>query len=48
MCRAGTTSLFVFGNEFPEKEDIERWLDMDFSEISSLSSNDIGLYGMVQ
>jgi formylglycine-generating enzyme required for sulfatase activity len=46
VCRAGTTSPFVFGDEPPSEAQLERWLGQDFSDLSRLQANPFGLYGM--
>jgi formylglycine-generating enzyme required for sulfatase activity len=46
LCRSGTNSLFVFGNDLPPDDEMERWLDCDFSDLTKLNANPFGLYGM--
>lgn len=45
-CRGGTNTLFVFGNEIPNDEVLCKWLDCDFSDLTILSPNPFGLYGL--
>lgn len=46
VCRAGTKTLFVFGDNLPEDNELEQWLSWDFSDINKLQANPFGLYGM--
>jgi len=45
-CRANTKTLFVFGNELPEDEQLDKWLSSDFSDLTNLQPNPFGLYGL--
>ncbi len=45
-CRAGTTSLFVFGDELPPDEVLERWLCADSFCSERCIANAFGLIGM--
>jgi formylglycine-generating enzyme required for sulfatase activity len=45
-CRATTKTLFVFGDNLPEDDELEKWLSWDFSDINKLQANPFGLYGM--
>lgn len=45
-CRAGTATLFVFGDTLLPEPRLERWLAMDFSEPSGVQANPFGLRGM--
>jgi len=46
FCRAGTTSLFTFGDDLPDDDELERWLSSDFSSLERLRCNAFGLYGL--
>jgi hypothetical protein len=46
FARAGTTSLFVFGDALPTEEKLESWLSSDFSNLEALCPNAFGLYGI--
>ena len=46
MCRAHSTSLFVFGNALPDDNELEKWIDCDFSDLTKLNCNDFGVYGL--
>jgi formylglycine-generating enzyme required for sulfatase activity len=45
-CRAGTQSLFVFGDRLPPDLELARWLSTDFSKPSQVRANPFGLRGM--
>ncbi len=45
-CRAGTRSLFVFGDALPPDDELGQWLSSDYSEVSRILSNPFGLRGM--
>lgn len=45
-CRAGTRTLFTFGDSVPDDEVLARWLAHDFSDLSSVEANGFGLYGL--
>jgi formylglycine-generating enzyme required for sulfatase activity len=45
-CRGHTETLFVWGNELPERPELERWLGIDFSRIEGLRHNKFGLCGL--
>jgi hypothetical protein len=45
-CRAGSETLFVFGNQLPCDKELEKWLSLDFSEPTALNKNCFGLYGL--
>lgn len=45
-CRSMTKTLFNFGNDLPEDEELVRWLYNDFSDLKKLAANLFGLYGM--
>ncbi len=45
-CRGTTQSLFAFGNEIPNDEELEKWLSWDFSNPTFLNANSFGLYGI--
>ncbi|MEA5471828.1 formylglycine-generating enzyme family protein [Spirulina sp. 06S082] len=45
-CRAGTKTLFIFGNNLIEEKILEKWLAFDFSDVTQLIPNPFGLYGM--
>jgi hypothetical protein len=45
-CRAGTTTLFVWGDTLLDRHDLSKWLSLDFSSLERLKSNDFGLYGL--
>jgi formylglycine-generating enzyme required for sulfatase activity len=45
-CRAGSESLFTWGNFIPEDRELERWLPHDFESTNNLNRNAFGLLGM--
>jgi formylglycine-generating enzyme required for sulfatase activity len=45
-CRAGTKTLFVFGDALPVDHELERWLTCDFSQPERVEKNGFGLSGM--
>jgi formylglycine-generating enzyme required for sulfatase activity len=45
-CRAGTTTLFVFGETLPPYDELDRWFGADFSDPSRVQANPFGLRGM--
>lgn len=46
FCRAGTKTLFPFGDQLPEEEELAAWMSPDFSSLSRLRPNRFGLYGI--
>lgn len=44
--RAGSSELFAFGKELPTDEELDGWLNLDFSNIKLLKCNKFGLYGI--
>jgi formylglycine-generating enzyme len=46
FCRAGTQTLFPFGDQLPADEELEKWLSSDFSSLDRLRCNGFGLYGV--
>lgn len=47
FCRAGTETLFTFGDDLPDTdEELESWLSLDFSDPTKLPKNNFGLYGL--
>jgi formylglycine-generating enzyme len=46
VCRAGTQTLFPFGDQLPNDEELGKWLSCDFSDLRRLRCNPFGLYGM--
>lgn len=47
-CRAGTTTLFIWGDALLPRSDLDKWLNMDLGELSlpGLNSNAFGLFGL--
>jgi formylglycine-generating enzyme required for sulfatase activity len=47
-CRAGTQTLFVWGNDLVPKEELTKWLCLDFKEgyEARCRCNGYGLYGL--
>ena len=45
-CRAGTQTLFPWGETLPAADDLEKLLGSDFSNTGKLTPNRFGLYGM--
>ncbi|MDB9515775.1 SUMF1/EgtB/PvdO family nonheme iron enzyme [Roseofilum reptotaenium CS-1145] len=46
FCRGGTNTLFVFGNQVLEYQEMEKWLLWDFSNLKIHYANLFGLYGI--
>jgi formylglycine-generating enzyme required for sulfatase activity len=46
LCRAGTSTLFPFGDQLPPDDELEKWLSSDFESLERLRCNSFGLYGM--
>ncbi|MEI8379591.1 MAG: hypothetical protein WCJ09_05655 [Planctomycetota bacterium] len=46
MCRAGTTTLFPFGDELPDDEVLERWMAYELSDPMALPANKLGFAGL--
>jgi formylglycine-generating enzyme required for sulfatase activity len=46
FCRAGSSDLFVFGENIPNDDELERWLAFDCSDINKLNKNKFGLGGL--
>lgn len=46
FCRAGTNTLFVFGDKVLEYKEMEKWLLWDFSNLKMHYHNQFGLYGL--
>lgn len=44
--RAGTKSLFPFGDELLDYNELEKWMTQDFSELSMEKANALGGYGV--
>lgn len=44
--RAGSTDLFAFGKVLPNEKQLEKWLSLDFSDLTHLNCNHFGLYGI--
>lgn len=44
--RAGTHSLFPFGDLVPSEDILAKWLDSNFESVTQLACNDFGLYGL--
>lgn len=44
--RAGTKTLFPFGDELLEEKKLEKWMTMDFEDLSKSEANALGLYGI--
>ncbi|HYG11874.1 MAG TPA: formylglycine-generating enzyme family protein [Pyrinomonadaceae bacterium] len=45
-CRAGTQTLFTWGDTVPPDTDLDKWLPSDFSDAGELLANGFGLYGL--
>lgn len=45
-CRAGTESLFPWGDDLPSNEELERWLSWDLSDLGQAKTNRFGLAGL--
>jgi formylglycine-generating enzyme required for sulfatase activity len=45
-CRAGTTTLFCFGDSLPDEAELARWLEWDLSEPENVPANKFGLRGL--
>ncbi|PCE34066.1 formylglycine-generating enzyme family protein [Burkholderia ubonensis] len=46
LCRAGTKTLFSFGDKLPPEDELERLINSDFENLDALTCNNFGLYGM--
>lgn len=46
ICRAGTSTLFPFGETLPDDLILEKWIKNDFSNLDMLECNKLGVYGM--
>ncbi len=46
LYRAGTRTLFPFGNSLPSDDELEGWLSSNFESLARLRCNGFGLYGM--
>jgi formylglycine-generating enzyme len=46
LCRAGTRTLFTFGDRLLPNDELEKWLLSDFSSMERLRCNGFGLYGI--
>jgi hypothetical protein len=46
FCRAGTKTLFPFGDQLPPENELAAWLSSDFSSLSRLRQNRFGLFGI--
>jgi hypothetical protein len=46
FCRAGTKTLFPFGDQLPRENELAAWLSSDFSTLSRLRPNRFGLFGI--
>lgn len=44
--RAGSDTLFPFGDELPEENELERWMTQDFYDLQKSKSNELGIYGL--
>jgi formylglycine-generating enzyme required for sulfatase activity len=45
-CRAGTATLFPFGDALPPEGELERWMRWDLSNPMELPANPLGLVGL--
>jgi len=46
LCRAGTDTIFVFGNVLPPDEELEAWLSSDLGSLKQVRCNAFGLFGL--
>lgn len=46
LIRAGSNDLFSFGMQLPDDNELDRWLNLDFSDLQVLNCNRFGLYGI--
>lgn len=46
LYRAGTNTLFPFGDQLPSDYELEPWLSTDFRNLEALHRSAFGLYGM--
>lgn len=44
--RAGSDTLFPFGNELPVENELEQWMTQDFYDLKKSKSNELGIYGL--
>lgn len=44
--RAGKETLFPFGDELLQENELEKWMELDFEDLSKIKSNDLGVYGL--
>lgn len=45
-CRAGTQSLFCFGDTLPQEEELGLWLQWEFADYEKVRANAFGIRGM--
>ena len=46
FARAGSNTLFPFGNQMLQEKDLVKWMNLDFSNLSETSYNALGIYGL--
>ena len=44
--RAGSDTLFPFGDELLEENELEKWMTQDFYDLQKSKSNELGIYGL--
>lgn len=44
--RAGSDTLFPFGNELLTESELEKWMTHDFHDLHKSKSNELGIYGL--
>lgn len=46
FARAGSESLFPFGDNLLEEKELEKWMPQDFRDLSKYIANRLGIYGL--